>query len=495
MKIKDLFKRKRKEVPKSSTELELEKRLKHEVIDARKLYTNRWVFRFNIFGQDNVHEFYYSSTHFFVQDLQNIKSSFLENANQLQESQNKLYHYIMIEGESFPEIKKPLESIEVQDAPTFARNDTSATISSEFPKQKIEFTKMNSSPKEYVKQAQQYESQVAYGAHYADLNLKKAEEHYKIENISLPYKASEVVDIPKPKSNMLASATKPKVLLTYVVVLGAIIPELMTFSRVLSRVFHIESGFKQFFLGFTIVLLSKVFSILFFGTLLEFLKRENKIFKLRNIIVNQFALFLAVIGILLCTSLGALYYQVTDREQLIQKIVMLQQNNQQIKEEAVVSETPLDEESKQIISDNTEKIKLYKKQLEESESKTTLKVITISLFSAVVLLFSSSLFAFAWMFSTVYYLQNRVEQLSSKLYQLEGRFHSQRIGLQTFQKKIYNIFRLLGELEYLRRLREGFSNDFEIFDESQPYETTSPKTSGKTGLLPLHKNRKEKRKT
>ncbi|PTT72593.1 MULTISPECIES: hypothetical protein [unclassified Chryseobacterium] len=500
MSLKNLFKTATSSHPaKSTTELELEKRIKNEVTDARKLYTNRWIFSINIFGQDTVHEFYQSSTHFFVNDLYTIKAEFLENSYVLQQYQHKLYHYINPEAER-PLKLNDLQSL-VQTSEQAQKQDLAAQNESgtngEFPEQKVEFTKLGSAPKSYVKEAQHYESQVSYGVHYADLNLKKAEENYKIEKIELPYRAIDVTDIPKPGHNILLSVTKQKLILMYAVITGAIIPEFITFSKLLSGVFHIESGFKQFFLGFTIVLLSKVFSILLFGTLLEFVKRQNKILQLRNIIVNKFALFLAVMGISLCVSLGALYYQVSERDILTQKMIMLQRSNRQIKEEAAISETPLDDESKQIIHDNAEKINLCKKRLEEMESGTVLKIITISLFSAVVVLFSSSLFAFAWMFSTVLYLKNRVEKLSSKIHQLEGRFNSQKTGLKTFQKKIYNIFRLLGELEYLRRVREKFSEDFTVFDvaantgtistgnEAQPSETKKqePETENKEAEL------------
>lgn len=498
MKINQLFKGTSPHPPKSTTELELEKRLKNEVTDARKLYTNRWIFRVNIFGQDNIHEFYQSSTHFFVQELHSLRASFLEQSRLLQQYQNRLHHYTLLEGEEMPKLQH-LQSLEQVPAEGSAITPSYPDSGSEFPEQKLNFTVTTSAPKDYIRQVQQYEAQVSYGIRYADLNLKKAQEHYKIEEITLPFKASEVTDmgdVPKPESNMPASVTRPKVLLTYAVVIVAIIPEFITFSKVLSGVFHVESGFKKFFLGFTIVLLSKVFSILLFGTLLEFLKRQNKIFKLRNIIVNKFALFLTVIGLALCISLGALYYRVTERDLLIEKIVMLRQNNLQIKEEAAVSEVPLDEESRQIISENNGKIKSYKKRLEESESKTTLKVITISLFSAVVLLFSSSLFAFAWIFSTVLFLKNKAEQLTTKIHQIEGRFNSQKIGLQTFQKKIYSIFRLIGELEYLRRTRENFSENFEIFDAatSQVKAKTETQlvTEEKSGVLPLKEEKGSK---
>lgn len=466
MTLKNLFKEKSSHPPKSTTELELEKRIKNEETDARKLYTNRWIFSINIFGQSTIHEFHQSSTHFFVNDLYTIKAEFLENSYLLQQYQHKLYQYCNFEGEEPPKLKD-LQSL-VQTAEQASQQEGISSNTSnpnlEFPQQKLGFTTPGSGPESYVKEAQHYESQVNYGVHYADLNLKKAEENYKIEEISLPYQAIDVTDIPKPKPTMLLSITKQKLILMFAVITGAIIPEFITFSKLLSGVFHVESGFKQFFLGFTIVLLSKVFSILLFGTLLEFIKRQNKILQIRNIIVNKFALFLAVMGISLCVSLGALYYQVSEYDILTQKVMMLQKSNQQIKEEAAVSETPLDEESKQVIRENAEKIHQCKKRLDEMESKTTLKILTIALFSAVVLLFSSSLFAFAWMFSTVLYLNNKVEKLSSKIHWLEGRFNSQKTGLKTFQKKVYNIFRLLGELEYLRRVREKFSEHFTVFD-------------------------------
>lgn len=307
-------------------------------------------------------------------------------------------------------------------------------------------------PEYYLAESQFLKSQQAYGMYFAKTNFPDVATEQTLE---LSTTSSKALDVPNLEETFLGSITLSKVNLTFFIVFLAMIPEYLIYSAIISAIFEF-SGIKALLAGTVVLLFGKGNAMIVYGSVLEYFKKQSKVFEFKNIKINRFFFFLFCVSLLYCFAIGLLFKSYKDEQKATKDYVMLEQKATQMEQEAELSgenHSAQFESELQRAKQEAEKAKL--KMTTQSDSPSLLKVATIGFSGAIVLLFSSCLFAMALIFSSCYHLRRKVEIATKKIINSEIQFDAQKQAISVFRSKAFHICSLIGELEFLRRLSEG----------------------------------------
>lgn len=362
---------------------------------------------------------------------------------------------------SYPDFKsEPLNPITIQSSfePKFSSEESSSEEKPTFKgKDKstvqhyVDYTIVDA-PDYFLAESQFLKAQQAYGMQFAKTNFpdNQIEQDTKLSTTS-----SEALDSPNISETFLGSITRSKVNLTFIIVFLAMIPEYLIYSSIIAAIFEFQ-GIKAILAGTVVLLFGKANAMIIYNTVLEFFKKQSKVLEFKNAKVNRFFFFLFCISLLYCFAIGLLFKSYKDEQKATKEYVMLQQATIQMQENAELSDSPKTAEfNKELQKAKDEAQRAKAKMLRGSDSPSLLKVLTIGFSGAIVLLFSSCLFAMALIFSTCYHLRRKVEIATKRIMQSEIQFNNQKQSMAVFREKAFHICSLIGELEFLRRLKEG----------------------------------------
>ncbi|MDD2986121.1 hypothetical protein [Flavobacterium sp.] len=311
-------------------------------------------------------------------------------------------------------------------------------------------------PEYYTSEQQLLKAQQAYGMYFAKSNFPALAFE---EQVELSTTAQKALDVPQVSETFLGSITKSKVTLTFIIVFLAMIPEYLIYSAIISAIFEF-SGIKALLAGTVVLLFGKGNAMILYGTVLDFFKKQSKVFEFRKVKINRFFLFLFGISLVYCFAIGLLFKSYKDEQKATKEYVMLQQTTTQMQQEAQLDEQGGSAELNQELQKAKEEAQQAKmKMTSQSDSPSLLKVFTIGLSGAIVLLFSSCVFAMSLIFSSSYHLRSKLEKATKIIIQSESQFTAQKQAIIVFRHKAFHICGLVGELEFLRRLTQGSPKD------------------------------------
>ncbi|MCF2221073.1 hypothetical protein H9Q08_17440 [Chryseobacterium sp. PS-8] len=344
---------------------------------------------------------------------------------------------------------------------------------------KVHFTKPDEGPVRYVQQCQFYEAQVAYGRKWAKENFPVSQDN---EEDHLLANAGEASEIPEISQTFLGSIGFWNLVVMELVVILAIAAEWLCYVKVLSLLYKINDG-KEYLLGSVIVLFSKGMSFLIKEQVHQYFKELSPVFEIFKRKISRFFFIVLILGLLYTLCIGSVYYEINKEENLTRRYVLVSQNVMQWQDQ-MSQDGSADQDAAKELENSNRELNHIRKQLTKIQEHDTLKKWVVSLTNMMVLVFSSILFAMSFICGTAYSLRRKHEKSSFKALQLESKCKSIENLSGLFNAKAWKVFRLMGELQYLRRLEHEFRNSGEtLYDPEAPLPI-------KRSVLPL--NGKEK---
>lgn len=455
---------------------ELENRIKDETEDLNRIASKRPLLNPLKKRGSSVYSFFESTLTKWIDKLHSIKANLEYDSSMLKDLQLKYLDYVLPNhkrAEIIPKLEK--RSIEEQEqnlqtkstAISEKTNLTPRSGTSEIP---AHFTHANTAPIYGVLEAQQLQTQVWYGDHTAETYFPK---DVPEDAIDVEQKVNEPLTV---SDTFLSKITGFKVALTYLIVFAGLIPEYLIYSKIVGSIFHFE-GFKLYVSGVIVLLISKTMSILILQNVHDFFRELNPIFHFLKLKISRYYFIIFCTGFIYCICIGVLYNQYTEEEQLTKSYVILQHNNQQLKEETAL-EASSDANTNQQIVENEKELKQLREKITNRESGL-LKTITIALSNGIVLLFSSLLFAMAWVFAVAYKLRVKTNRYYWRATSHFNRFFALKNRVKIFRQKAKRIFALHGELQLLKKLEQDGSPKEVLFH---------PKETDKKSQQPLPLN-------
>jgi len=441
---------------------ELQERIDLTSLDLKKMVTPRWMISHVPFSKVRVFEFYEATLILLENKVFQIKCEYEITRHILQESRFKLREFVSFNEE----LESGAESEEPSAGPPSETGQESVSLpqpENDCVAVTIHFAEPGSGPDYYILEAQFYQSQRAWGRMWGKTNFLGAT---RARSVILPTKLEQELKSPRLHESFLTNISRFKVWLTYLVVFIAMIPEYLIYSKIISSIFEFE-GVKEVVAGTVVILLGKINALVILGSVREFFKHQSRVFRIKQFVINRFFLLLFIISFAYCFAIGMLYKDYKDEQNLARDYVMLQQTSSQLRGEAALEET-ISDDSRRQLEENEKQLETVKSKVYSEDNKTNyLKVFTIGLSGAIILLCSSVLFSMALIFATAYKLGKKIEKAERQLAQLAGHFESQQNFITMFSAKAFQIYCLHGELEFLRRLYEGTPKDA-MFDPKKP---------------------------
>jgi len=310
------------------------------------------------------------------------------------------------------------------------------------------FTHPQSGPQYWVSELQGAEAEYEYGQQFARrIFLSEQEE----ESIVLNDRKQTGFGENPVNETLLGTISASKILIAWLVVLLACIPEVLIYSKIVGSIFHMDKT-KMYFAGAVILLLSKTNAMLLYNSAHEFFRNLGRIFYVFQLRVNTFFFVLFSLSLAYSICIGILYNQFTTEERLARNYAMSQQRYLQAQDEL---ET--DPKNKELLLQASQ-AKAEKTRMGEELAKSgnsVLSIITIGFSGMVILLYTSTMFAMSLIFATAFRLRRQAEKSLWQVDRWEAKFNSQKHRLTIFRKKAFHITCLYGQLEFLQRLEQG----------------------------------------
>lgn len=318
------------------------------------------------------------------------------------------------------------------------------------PKQVI-YTMVGDAPDYYTAEEQFEEAMYASGENYASqyTNPSKA----NAESMQLSTTSKEALKQPTYNQNILGHIGLDKVVWVAFVYFIAIAGEVLIFASIFGLVFNF-SPIKSMVTGLAPLLLSFGIGIALFGTILNFIKNNNSIIK--KLFSSRFMAIAMIIALLYAGSMGLLYKNTLDQDELLGQMTMQKQELYEYSPN-IIDEDMTAEERETKIKENGDKIGETNAKLIELQegSMVTIANITIAFSSLIFLLFSGITFGVFILFLSSYKLQKAIKRIENRLPNIEAEFYAQKNVISEVDNLSHRILRLLGQKRFVEKLLAG----------------------------------------
>lgn len=318
------------------------------------------------------------------------------------------------------------------------------------PKQVI-YTMVGDAPDYYTAEEQFEEAMYASGENYASqyTNPSKA----NAESMQLSTTSKEALKQPTYNQNILGHIGLDKVVWVAFVYFIAIAGEVLIFASIFGLVFNF-SPIKSMVTGLAPLLLSFGIGIALFGTILNFIKNNNSIIK--KLFSSRFMAIAMIIALLYAGSMGLLYKNTLDQDELLGQMTMQKQEFYEYSPD-LIDEDMTKEEREAKIKENGEKIGETNTKLVELQDGTmaTVAKLTIAFSSLIFLLFSGITFGVFILFLSAYKIQKAMRRIENRLPNIEAEFYAQKNVITEVDNLSHRILRLLGQKRFVEKLLAG----------------------------------------
>lgn len=338
------------------------------------------------------------------------------------------------------------------------------------------YTMVGNAPDYYTAEEQFEEAMLASGENYASQYTNPSK--VNAESMQLSTTSKEALKQPTYNQNILAHIGLDKVTWVAVVYFIAIAGEILIFSAIFGIVYNFDAV-KSMVVGLAPLLLSFGIGYALYGTIVNFTKNNNSIVK--KLFSSRLLLFAVILALLYAASMGLLYKNTLDKDDLTSQLTMQKQDVYEYNPD-ILNDDMTKEEKDKAIRENGKKIgetnaKLI--ELQEGPMATVAKL-TIAFSSLIFLLFSGICFGVFVLFLSSYKMLNKITKIENLLPRIESEFYAQKNVISEVDNLSNRILRLLGQKRFVEKLLAG-DNTKEILYTPPAKEEPKPtfSTNGK----------------
>lgn len=323
-------------------------------------------------------------------------------------------------------------------------------------------TMVGNAPDYYTVEEQFEETMYASGENYASQHSNPTKESGDLVQLSTTSK--EALKQPTFTQNILGHIGLDKVIWVALVYFIAILGEILIFSANYKIVYDFDP-FESMVAGLAPLLLSFGIGYALYGTIVNFTKNNNSIVK--KLFSSRVLLFAMILALLYAASMGLLYKNTLDKDDLTSQLTMQKQDVYEYNPD-IVNDDMTKEERDNAIRENGKKIGETNAKLVELQDgpMATVAKLTIAFSSLVFLLFSGITFGIFILFFSSYKLQKAIKRIENRLSNIEAEFYAQKNVIEELDNLSNRILNLLGQRRFVEKLLAG--------DESKDILYTPP---------------------